>query len=418
MSGRTLRGPAVRNLVAALLTGVLALAAAALVLAGWEWVAGGPLGAAAWFAATVAVAVVVPLTRPWAERGAERLVFGADGDPYAVLARFVDEVSEAIAVDDVLPQLARAAAAATHSPSGQASVRLADGDVFRQTWPPQVTRIPEEVTVPLEHGGRVVGELGVQAGREVADEDRAQLERFSGPAGLALANVGLTFDLRRQLAEEQALLRQLRGSRQRLLTAAADQRARFGSDVRRDVLPQIGCAHRALQDVGAGDVDAIATARACARQALDALRQLASGVYQVALHERGLVAALERLQDGVPALRWAAGPPDLPRLPRGVEEAAYFAVLAVAGGEQPAGTSTELALRLDDGRDARRPRGLRIALTGPHPPQPQSVQLARDRAEAVGGSLSGGGGSELDLVLWLPADGDPAAATAGQGVAP
>jgi hypothetical protein len=339
------------------------------------------------------------------------LVFGADGDPYAVLARFVDEVSGAIAVDDVLPQLARAAAAATHSPTGQATVRLADGDVFRQTWPPQVTRIPEEVTVPLEHGGRVVGELGVQAGRDVADEDRAQLQRFSGPAGLALANVGLTLDLRRQLAQEQALLRQLQESRQRLLTAAADQRARFGSDVRRDVLPQIGRAQEALHAVGAGDLGAVVTARSCAQQALDSLRALASGVYQVALHERGLVPALERLMDGLPALRWTDGPPDLPRLPREVEEAAYFAVLAVAGADQRPGTSTELDLRLDHGRAARRPPGLRVALSGAHRPDPGSVQLATDRAEAVGGSVSGGDGPDRDLVLWLPTDADPAPLT-------
>ncbi|WP_426566184.1 hypothetical protein ACPPVT_06410 [Angustibacter sp. McL0619] len=396
MTSGSVRGPAARNLVAALLTGAFAGSAAALVLVGWAQVAQGPVGAAGWFAATAAVAVVVPLTRPLAERGADRFVFGADGDPSAVLARFVDEISGAIAVDDVLPQLARAAASATHSPTGQATVRLADGDAFRQTWPSEMAGVGEEVTVSLEHGGRVVGELGVQADREVADVDRAQLQRFSGPAGLALANVGLTFDLRRQLAQEQALLRQLRDSRQRLLTAAADQRARFSVDVQREVVQVLGRAEQALAAVATGDGEAVLRARGDAQQALDSLRALASSVYEVTLAERGVVAAVQRYQELHPEVSWSSGAPALPRLPRGVEEAAYFALLAVVGalpsGAGPVAVDLEL-----------RTATLWVLLAGPRAVPDSAIQLARDRVEAAGGALTVRDWQALDLELWLPA---------------
>src|SRR5690242_16176703 len=98
MSGGRADTQRTRDVVAAVLTGGFALLTAVLVLGGWAALVGGSLGAAPWFACAAAVAVVVPLTRRWAERGAERLVFGADGDPYAVLARFVDQISGAIAV--------------------------------------------------------------------------------------------------------------------------------------------------------------------------------------------------------------------------------------------------------------------------------------------------------------------------------
>lgn len=416
-----LHAPSARDLLVALGSALCAAAVTLVVLGVWTLALHQRASEGTWVCAAAAVALAVPLSRSWVERAAERLLFGRDGDPYAVLSRFVDDVSGAIAVDDVLPQLARAAAAVTHSPAGQATVRLADGALHRQTWPPQVPRTDHEVTVPLERAGRLVGELGVQGGDDdEADDDRQLLQRLSGPAGLALANVSLTLDLRSELAHEQALLRTLQASRQRLLVAAAEQRATFAADVERDVAPALIRAGAALDRVAAGDASGLGVARAHALEALESLRALAARVYQVTLTQQGLVAALDRFVDGRDDVRWSAvsapqagGPPDLPRLPEQVESTAYETVVTLvaglpASGATPGATTggatgaapgepARLDLQVTDGQ-------LRLSLTSDVAPTAAAVQLARDRVEALDGRLTTDGDPPGVLVR-LPLDG-------------
>ncbi|HET7476829.1 MAG TPA: hypothetical protein VFJ97_12515 [Dermatophilaceae bacterium] len=390
-------GRVTRHAVAGIGLGACVVLAIGVVLGGWALLANRPPDARAWFAVTAAVAVVVPFARPKVERVAERMAFGADGDPHAVLSRFIDDVSGAIALDDVLPQLARAAAAATHSPTGQATLRLADGAAFRRTWPPDASGVPDQVTVALEHGGRPVGELGVQAAdARAADGDRSLLRQLSGPAGLALANVGLTYDLRRQLAQEKVLVTELEASRHRLLAAASEQRTRFAADVARTVDPRLAEASAALRVLMDGDTDALHTAKRAAQDALDALRALAAGVFPIVLAERGLVAALDQYLQGRDHLRWRHQPPVLPRLRREVEAAAYSAVVSLFEDKSgPAGSAGWVDLLIPAGGP------LRVEVGRASPPTNASVQLVRDRVEAVEGRVET---QATSVVLVLPAD--------------
>ncbi len=100
------------------------------------------------------------------------------------------------------------------------------------------------VEVPLQHHGEEVGELGVAVTEQLSADDRTLLGRLAGTAGLALSNVRLAYDLRRQVAESTELADSLVRSRQRLLDAAAQQTERFTAMVEHHVqsrLDAVGC---------------------------------------------------------------------------------------------------------------------------------------------------------------------------------
>ena len=52
-----------------------------------------------------------------------------------MLSGFVERISETLAVDDVLPHVARTVTQAMHSPRGEVRLWLADGGQWKQTWP-------------------------------------------------------------------------------------------------------------------------------------------------------------------------------------------------------------------------------------------------------------------------------------------
>lgn len=356
------------------------LAVAALVL-GLATAAGREVDGATWLLAAGGVAVAVPLARPRLDALADRVVHGKAGDPYAALSDFVRAASEALAVDDVLPQLARTAAGAVGGDAGTVHLRLADGREQRSTWPPEreVREVREDLAVSVRHQGTAVGSVAVEVppGLTTAADEEV-LAQLAAPAGVALANVRLTYDLRSRLEQEQALAEQVRASRQRLLAAAHDQRVAFAAAVADRVLDPLRRARGLLV------TDDPLTARAPTQAALDALRDLATGLFPPALVERGLVDALElHLQrHGLAADLDAAA--DLPRLPGDVEAATWAcAVLLLAPGTR------RVELRLDE-------ETLHLAVLGP----PPDVQLAADRAASAGGRLTVG----LDRVdVHLPA---------------
>ena len=116
------------------------------------------------------------------------------------------------------------------------------------------------------------------------------LQRLAGPAGLALANVRLTLELRRRLAQETALAEQVWQSRQRLLDAADDgrvavrRRRRGARASARSAAPNRALSTRSRRC----DAPAQVVARAGpAQQALDTLRDVAGGRLPAALTERG-----------------------------------------------------------------------------------------------------------------------------------
>jgi hypothetical protein len=140
------------------------------------------------------------------------------------------------------------------------------------------------------------------------------------------------------------------------------------------------------------------------QQALDTLRDVASGVFPAALTERGTAAALEAYADRR-GLRTAITTQGLPRYPAPVEAAAYFCAVALLDG--PSSTQpTTVRLRCDDGT-------VQVEAAAPAPPPEATLQLVRDRVEAMGGELDewpdAGGGSVtwFELPLTDPAVAEP-----------
>jgi signal transduction histidine kinase len=381
MSGRL--GPRVIRQVVQV-GGLGALVFAAYAAAQWiASVTGGQPGSPAWLAATAAVAVAVPVLRPRLDRLADRLAYGREGDPHAVMNRFVHRIADALAVDEVLPRLAETATRALNSSHGEVRVFLADGGEWRQTWPPHEVPTGEQIAVGLQHGGAPIGRLGVEAGgNQPRAADRELLDRLAGPAGLALSNVRLTFELRRRLAQTTELAEQLRLSRQRLLESASVQRRRFAEEVEEHVLQPLSLADSALDGAGREPAAGLTAAGSDVQAALDALRDLAAGVFPAALSERGLTAALQLYLDrAARSGRLETNSVGDTRFAPAIEASVYFCAVAVLRDVGGAGTC-----RLELGLDASAGQLLLLAHS-PTPPSPEVTALARDRAEAAGGSL-------------------------------
>jgi hypothetical protein len=365
-----------RALCAALVAGaVLGAVRAAGVRHSPSWV---------WLAATVLVAGSVMATRKPVEYVADRLAYGPGGDPYAVLSGFVQRIAETLAVDDVLPHVARTVTQAVHGDRGEVRLWLADGQRWRESWPPNVEeQMDDDVDIALLHHGQQVGELGLaKATGDLSAEDREMLNRLAGTAGLALANVRLTHDLRRRLAESTELAGRLEQSRQRLLDASAQQTRRFSTLVDAQVQSRLDATRAALDQVGAGERTAVDAAKTEATAALAALRDLAAGVFPPALADRGLGNALEayslRFEDRVAVIY----PSSAVRAPLAVEAAAYFCAVQVvenAGSARPA----RLELQQDE-------EMLRLRADTADALDPETVQLLRDRSEATGGRIEFG----------------------------
>jgi hypothetical protein len=335
---------------------------------------------ATWIGATLIVAVAVPLVRPQLDRLADRVVEKLGGDRYGVVTDFVERIADTLAVDDVLPEVAKTAAHALRSSRGEVRLWLADGSEWRQTWPPgEASRVADAISVSLRHGGRTVGSLAVDTDEsQVSGVERDLLKRLAGPAGLALSNVRLTFELRHRLSEAVEIAEQVRRSRERLLDAATVQRHRFAREVEARVIRPLDAAGAALEAVaiGAGELGSV---RASTEDALIALRELAAGVFPAALVQKGIAAALElHLDANFPMAHLHADAVAANRHPPSVEAAVYFCAVALmtdAARDEP----VRVALTVSPTADQ-----LELRVRTEEAPSPETVALVRDRAEAAG----------------------------------
>jgi hypothetical protein len=334
-----------------------------------------------WLVATLLVALTVTLSRASLERLADRAAYGPGGDPYAVLSGFVERISETLAVDDVLPYVARTVTQALHSPRGEVRLWLADGEQERQAWPLDAVggRAVSVVDVPLRHHGQQVGELDVDVDAELSDHDRQLLARLAGTAGLALANVRLAYDLRHQIAESTNLAHELARSRQRLLIAAADQTRRFSVQVNQQVQSRLVEVSTALDQVEGGNRAAVARAKREATSALAALREISAGVFPPALLDRGLTAALQIYSLAVDG-RVRVAREGVHRNPLDLESAAYFCVTQLVE-DCPAGGTMDVVVH-------QSAAALRLRITADLPPAEDTRQLLTDRVAATEGALT------------------------------
>jgi signal transduction histidine kinase len=334
--------------------------------------------------ATALVAVAFQPVRERVQRFANRLVYGKRATPYEVMADFSERMSETLAADEVLPRMAEAAARGVGAETARVAVHFPDGSERAVWWPHQSGAQSLKDQVPVNYHEHQVGEIGVQKvpGSAMSPGELKLLRGLAAQAGLVLHNIRLTAELQTRLNELTAQAESIRASRQRLMTAATRERERLEETIRGGVEAELAALAERLAGVEPLlDTDAEQASAALEKltadvqRTLDALRQLAHGIYPPLLKDQGLVPAL-RSQIAKSAVPVEVVANSVGRYAAEIEAAVYFACLEVLRG---ADTNSRVTVTAGDGV-------LLFAVSVPRSAD-DSVQVIEDRIEALGGSL-------------------------------
>jgi signal transduction histidine kinase len=168
------------------------------------------------------------------------------------------------------------------------------------------------------------GPLAVMIHDPALSEQQALIDGVTAVAQLALENERLH-------AEVKAQLEEVRASRERIVTAADDERRRVERDLHdgaQQRLVSLSLALAVARNRAASDspevAETLAKAETELKQAITELRGLARGIHPAILTEAGLGAALESLADHSPLPVSVDSDLDGRRLPPLVEATAYF----------------------------------------------------------------------------------------------
>jgi signal transduction histidine kinase len=307
--------------------------------------------------ATALVALAFQPLRRGVQRLGDRAVYGRRAAPYQALADLCRRLARAVSLEQVLPGIAEVSGRSIGA--AHASVRLAvpGADDVVAHWP--IPSAPgnmssTEHSEPVWQGTERLGEITVSmpAGREVSRTDRTLLADIATQAGLGMRNAQLAAQLRVQVHQAGAQTEELEASRLRLLAAQESQRQRLTRAVRAEVLPHLAQLRIWLAQAAAA-TDPTAASRCLdaametTNRGLEALRDIARGVFPPLLARKGLAAALRvyaaRARGRValtvaPAVRTA-------RFPSHLEAVTYFCAVETV---RELGGSALVDLDLDD----------------------------------------------------------------------
>jgi signal transduction histidine kinase len=317
--------------------------------------------------ATAIVALAFQPVRRWAERLANRLVYGRRAEPYEVLARFADRIGDTYASEDVIGRIARVIADGTGSARTEVWLRL--GDELRRSgsWPasePHSLPCPDGELPELEgdrvaavrHLGELLGAITITKPptEQLTPNEAELLDRLADQSGLVLANVRLTADLEARLEQIDAQAAELRASRQRIVAAQDEERRRLERNIHDGaqqhlvaLAVKLRLARSMLErdpERGLAMLTEIATEIDAAR---DTIHSLSLGIYPPRLEQEGIAAALAaQFERSDLPVRMDAGA--LARHPLDIEAAVYFCVLeALQNAAKYAGAS-RIDVRLRD----------------------------------------------------------------------
>ena len=253
-------------------------------------------------AATAVVAVAFQPMRERVQRFANRLVYGERATPYEVLTRFSKSMATVVSVEDILPEIARHTAQGLGARRVRATVRLPAGE--RTASYPQGATSQGHVTetIPVTFQDAQVGEITITKGpsESLTAQERKLLEQLAAHSGVVLHNYTLAFELRQRLEELALQAEDLESSRARLVSVtdtsrrAIEQAIRQGVESRLIVIRrELQAAERVMKIDPSNAASLLDWLAAQTTETLEALRDLARGIYPPLLADKGLIVALE-----------------------------------------------------------------------------------------------------------------------------
>jgi signal transduction histidine kinase len=377
----------------------------------------GPGDSAAFkIAATAIAAVAFEPVRERLQRLANRLVFGERDSPYEVMAEFADRLGSVVSVEEVLPRTADSVARGVGAVASRVTAFLPGGGERTVHWPAGDRTSSFSRVVTVGYRGQPVGEIAVAKapGERMTPADDALLNSLTAQAGLAFNSARLTIELQARLQEISTQAADLRASRLRIVTARQVQRQRVVALIHERVETRLEAADAELAHVAELLPDDRAGALACfdelmehCGEGLDALRDIARGIFPAVLADQGVLAALQAyvLQSALPVEIDIEGEHD--RFDANAEASVYFCVVQALANAGTYASGSRVRVRLsatddrlvfavaDDGPGADPARLARGA----------DIQDMRDRVEAVGGVFEARSAPGEGTIVsgWVPA---------------
>lgn len=353
--------------------------------------------------ATGVVAVAFQPVRSAMQRLANRLVYGNRATPYQVLSSFA-QLIESFGAEDVLSRTVRILSEGT---GATAVVWLNVEGLMRASarWPETVAlpietfaveadRLPRfpgvDLAAPVRHQGELLGAFTVtKKGETLTAAETKVTTDVAAQAGLVLRNARLTAELLTRLED-------LRHSRQRLVRAQDEARRRLERNIHDGAQQQLVAIKVKLslaERLIGQDPDKLKRALSQLKDdtdgAIQALRELARGIYPPLLAEAGLYVALQAqaLKSSVPVTVEAG---ELKRYAPETESAVYFCCLEALQNVAKSAEASWATVRLSasDGILAFAIEDNGKGFDPTRARQGTGLQNMTDRIEALGGKLS------------------------------
>ena len=307
--------------------------------------------------ATALVALAFQPLRRGVQRLGDRAVYGRRAVPYQALADLCRRLARAVSLEQVLPGIAEVSGRSIGAAHATVRLAVAGADDVVAHWPtPLAPGGPArtEHSEPVWQGAGRLGEITVSMppGRQVSGTERTLLADIATQAGLGMRNAQLAAQLRVQVDQAGAQTEELEASRLRLLAAQESQRQRLTRAVNAEVLPHLTRLRVELaQAAGATDPAAASRLLDAATEtitlALEALRDIARGIFPSLLARRGVAAALRQYaaRAGGRVALTVSPPARAARFPAHLEAVTYFCAVETV---RELGGSALVGLDLDN----------------------------------------------------------------------
>ena len=343
-------------------------------------------------AATALAALAFQPIRERAQRLANRLAYGRRSAPYDVLADLARRAAVRGMDDELLTGMARAAADGTGAELVEVWLQVGSEQRLAASWPLEFTARPlgslaGDRLFGVEHRGENLGaiKISMPAGVELRPVEERLLQDLAAHAGLVLHHRRLTVELIERVSE-------LRDSRRRLVNVQDAERRRVERDLHDGAQQHLYALKLGLRraQLGSenGQREPLAALEAEADQALQAVKELARGIFPPLLTAQGVPAALAA-RARLSAVDTTVTAEGVGRYSPDVEGAVYFCCLDAIQNAVTHAQPTRIRISLEQDGDllvftvADDGRGFHESSIQ----EGTGLQNMRDRLDVLGGRL-------------------------------